>query len=54
MANAREIANERAQLPEYRDGLASEDFVFAEEFRNTPRYVSPDGANGGFYVVMKG
>ena len=37
VANARQIAYERAQLPEYKDGLASEDFIFAEEFRNPPK-----------------
>ena len=37
VANARQIAYERAQLPEFKDGLASEDFIFAEEFRNPPQ-----------------
>lgn len=54
VASARQIAYERAQLPEYQGGLASEDFIFAEEFRNPPKYTSPDGVNGGFFVVVKG
>ena len=54
VANARQIAYERAQLPEFSAGLADEEFIFAEEFRNPPKYLAPDGVNGGFFVVVKG
>ena len=54
VAVAREIILQRCRQAEYAGKLAGEAFVFAEEFRGTPLYVSPDGVPAGFRVACTG
>lgn len=54
VAVARQYIHEQALAQGDVQGLAEASFVFAEEFRNPPRYVSPDAVNGGFWVVVRG
>jgi len=56
---AREIITTRANHPDLQKNSKGEvfqkdfEFIFSEEFTNPPRYASPDGSSGGFWVVFK-
>ncbi len=50
VSSARHILCSRAASEKYAAGLADVQYIFAEEFTDTPRYAFPDGAHGGFWV----
>ena len=47
---ARFIVSTRGRMEKYSDGLEDILYTFSEMFTDAPRYVSPDGAPGGFWV----
>eukprot|EP00747_Dinoflagellata_sp_TGD_P073477 gnl/TRDRNA2_/TRDRNA2_157914_c0_seq3.p1 gnl/TRDRNA2_/TRDRNA2_157914_c0~~gnl/TRDRNA2_/TRDRNA2_157914_c0_seq3.p1 ORF type:complete len:349 (-),score=71.26 gnl/TRDRNA2_/TRDRNA2_157914_c0_seq3:87-1133(-) len=59
VACAREIITTRANNPKFRDDERRKpmskdiDYIFAEEFTDPPRYASPTGRSGGFWIVWR-
>jgi hypothetical protein len=50
VSSARHLLTTRSMLPKYVDGIQDLEYIFAEEFTDTPRYAFPDGTHGGFWV----
>ena len=48
---ARYLVTTRAKLPEYAKDLVDVEYRFCEMFTDGPRFVFPDGADSGFWVV---
>jgi len=59
VSSAREIITARASNPKFCDDarrqpmLKDVNYIFAEEFTDPPRYVSPDGSSSGFWVAIR-
>ena len=52
VSTARHILSTRAASKKYAEGIKNVEFIFSEEFINTPRYAFPDGSHGGFWVQV--
>lgn len=50
VSSARHLLSARATSEKYAAGLKDVQFIFSEEFTDTPKYAFPDGSHGGFWV----
>lgn len=50
VSTARHLLTTRATSEKYAAGLRGLEYIFCEEFTNTPAWAFPDGSHGGFWV----